>query len=63
MTEKKEPTQKTDKGFEIPVPTRGAFMNLLRKVAKGKDSTPDRPERLAPDGCGPTSQRSGCPPF
>ena len=28
MTEKKEPTQKTDKGFEIPVPTRGAFMNL-----------------------------------
>ncbi len=45
MTEKKEPTQKTDKGFEIPIPTRGAFMNLLRRVAKGKDSAPDRPEK------------------
>ena len=45
MTEKKEPTQKTDKGYVIPIPTRGAFMKALRKVAKGKRSTPDRPEK------------------
>jgi hypothetical protein len=45
MTNKQEPTQKTGKGFEFPILTREAFMNLLRKVTKGKGSTPDRPEK------------------
>lgn len=31
--EPKEPTQKTPKGVEIPVPTRDAFLRDLQKVA------------------------------
>jgi len=30
-----EPTQFTPQGHEIPVPKKGAFDKLLRKVAKG----------------------------
>ena len=40
MADKKK--QKTPKGHEIPVPKRGDFMRDLKKVAKGKRSTPDR---------------------
>lgn len=31
---KDQPTQKTQTGFEIPVPTRGEFMRNLKKTAK-----------------------------
>jgi hypothetical protein len=35
----KEPTQRTEKGLEIPIPKRSDFMRNLRKVAKaGKPS-------------------------
>jgi hypothetical protein len=33
-----EDTQFTPKGHEIPVPKRGAFDKLLRRVAKGAGS-------------------------
>ncbi len=40
MANKKEPTQKTPKGHEIPVPTKADVLRDLRKVAKtGKPST------------------------
>jgi hypothetical protein len=32
------PSQKTDKGLEIPVPKRGEFMRNLRRVSKTGDS-------------------------
>ena len=39
----KKPTQKTPKGYEIPVPTRKDFEDALNKVAKApKPSTPRR---------------------
>ncbi len=41
MSDEKEPTQKTPKGHEIPVPKRGDVLRDLKKVAKGKRSTPD----------------------
>jgi len=28
------PTQKTETGYEIPIPTRGEFMRNLKKTAK-----------------------------
>ena len=41
-----EPSQKTDKGLEIPVPKRGEFMGNLRKVSKTEDSeTKSRPKQ------------------
>lgn len=47
MVSKKEPTQKTPQGEEIPIPTRGEFMRDLKKVAKvGKKSqTTRRPKK------------------
>jgi hypothetical protein len=43
MVDKKQPTQKTAKGYEIPVPKRGEFDAILDKVAKApKRSTPKR---------------------
>lgn len=33
-----EPSQKTGKGLEIPVPKRGEFMRNLRRVSKTSDS-------------------------
>ena len=39
--EKPVPTEKTPKGFEVPVPKRGEFFANLKKVAKvGRRSTP-----------------------
>lgn len=43
MSEKPEKTQETEKGYEIPIPKRGDFMKLLRKVTKG--STTDSPKK------------------
>lgn len=41
MSDKK--TQKTPKGYEIPIPKRGDFDAMLNKVAKApKRSTPKR---------------------
>jgi hypothetical protein len=39
---RKQPTQTTRKGAEIPVPKRGDFMRDLRKVATQKP--PEKPE-------------------
>jgi len=39
--EKPVPTEKTPKGYEVPVPQRGEFFANLKKVSKpekGKDS-------------------------
>jgi hypothetical protein len=40
MTDEKEPTQHTEKGAEIPIPTREQVLRDLEKVAK-----PSRPRR------------------
>ena len=43
--DKPEPTQKTPKGEEIPIPRRKDFIDNLKKVTKKPDaSTPDRPK-------------------
>lgn len=39
MAEKGEPTEKTAKGLEVPVPKRGAFFDNLKKLAQPKRST------------------------
>ena len=38
-------TQKTSKGHEIPVPKRSDVLRDLKKVAKGRRSTPDRTKK------------------
>ncbi|MEX0665650.1 MAG: hypothetical protein WD598_12910 [Acidimicrobiia bacterium] len=40
MGKKQEPTQHTEQGHEIPVPKRGAWDRLLRKVATPKPEKP-----------------------
>ena len=40
MSEDKEPTQKTPKGKEIPVPKREEFMENLRRVSKVDEPKP-----------------------
>jgi sortase (surface protein transpeptidase) len=40
-----EKTQKTSKGHEIAVPRRRDVFRDLKKVAKGKRSTPDRAKK------------------
>jgi hypothetical protein len=41
-----EPSQKTHKGLEIPVPKRGEFMRNLQRVSKMDDSgTKRRPKQ------------------
>jgi hypothetical protein len=40
MADKMQPKQKTTKGHEIPVPKRSDVLRDLKKVAKGKRSTP-----------------------
>jgi hypothetical protein len=37
--------QKTPKGHEIPIPKRSDVLRDLKKVAKGKRSTPDRAKK------------------
>ncbi len=39
--DEKEPTQRTEKGLEIPIPTREDFMKNLRKVAKPRRAQED----------------------
>jgi hypothetical protein len=45
--EKDEPTQTTDKGLTIPVPSRDEFIENLEKVAP-------KPEPSRPDDSGPS---------
>jgi hypothetical protein len=46
LTRKGEPSQKTDKGLEIPIPKRGEFMRNLRRASKTGDSeTKRRPKQ------------------
>jgi hypothetical protein len=43
---KREPTERTPKGLEVPVPKRSEFFDNLKKVAKaGKRSTPSSSPR------------------
>lgn len=41
----KQPTQKTPKGYEIPVPTREDFLRDLKKASRPKPSPADRPKK------------------
>ncbi len=45
MADKKAPIQKTPKGHEIPIPKRSDVLRDLKKVAKGKRSTPNRAKK------------------
>ncbi len=46
MTDDKEPTQRTEKGHEIPIPKRDDFMRDLKKVAKvPKSKATRRPKK------------------
>ena len=36
MEDQPAPTQKTPKGYEIPVPTRRTIMDAFKKIAKPK---------------------------
>ena len=43
--DKGEPKEKTPKGYEVPVPKRGAFFGNLKKIAKGKPSATRSPKQ------------------
>lgn len=49
MTDKRKPKQKTAKGLEIPVPTKGDFDEAMRKVAplasRKRPDEKDRPQK------------------
>jgi hypothetical protein len=47
LVRKGEPSQKTDKGLEIPVPERGQFFDALDKASK-KNSDQETPSRSGP---------------
>jgi hypothetical protein len=47
LVRKGEPSQKTDKGLEIPVPKRDEFFDALDKASK-KNSDQDKPSRSGP---------------
>jgi hypothetical protein len=38
-----EPTQRTPKGLEIPIPRRKDVMDAIRKVSKPSDPPEDKP--------------------
>jgi hypothetical protein len=44
MAEKREPTEKTAKGFEVPIPKRREFFANLKKIAR-KDSATGSPKK------------------
>jgi hypothetical protein len=52
MADERKPMQKTEKGLEIPVPTKGAFDAALKKVALPAG-------RKRPDGKDRPQKRSG----
>ncbi len=40
-----EPSEKTPKGLEVPIPTRGEFFGNLKKVAKAPLARRRRPKQ------------------
>lgn len=40
-----EPSEKTEKGLEVPIPTRGEFLRNLGKVAKAPRRNESRPKQ------------------
>jgi hypothetical protein len=46
VDERQEPTERTPKGFEVPVPKRGDFFANLKKV--GETDKADAPKRDQP---------------
>ncbi len=40
-----EPNEKTEKGLEVPIPTRGDFFKNLKKVAKAPLANRRRPKQ------------------
>ena len=40
-----EPKEKTEKGLEVPIPTRGEFFGNLKKVAKAPLARRGRPKQ------------------
>ena len=46
--QRKSPTQKTPKGYEIPIPTKEEVFRVLKKAAEPTEKnseTPSRPEK------------------
>jgi hypothetical protein len=43
-----EPSQRTEKGLEIPVPKRDQFFEALNKASKKEDSGRGKPSRSGP---------------
>ncbi len=48
LTREGEPSQRTDEGLEIPVPTRREFFGALKKAAK-KNLGREKPSRPDPE--------------
>jgi hypothetical protein len=48
LTRPDEPTQKTAKGLEIPVPTRQEFFGPLKRAARNGKEPPAKPSRSDP---------------
>jgi hypothetical protein len=44
MADKREPTEKTPKGYEVRIPKRREFFSNLKKIAR-KDSTTGSPKK------------------
>lgn len=43
---KREPTERTPKGYEVPIPKRGEFFSNLKKIARRKPSgSTSRPKK------------------
>ena len=40
-----EPSEKTEKGLEVPIPTRGEFFGNVKKVAKAPLARRGRPNQ------------------
>lgn len=45
LTREGEPSEKTKKGLEVPIPTRGEFLGNLGKVAKAPRRDEGRPKQ------------------
>jgi hypothetical protein len=49
LTTEGEPSQKTDKGLEIPIPKADEFFGLLKRATKkGTREKPSRPDQEKP---------------
>ena len=43
--DKREPTEKTPRGYEVPIPKRGEFFSNLKKIAGKPDSATRGPKK------------------